>query len=171
MQSQLGPKIHSICFTSGLLTATGAVTTYDTTVTIVYALDGKIKTKTAVTTGTTPTTDIRTGVAFPALVGGASVANTPGQGAVAVWCLKWSDGSVVVTMGPAQALDMQGNFITSPQFPSIPEGLVPFAYQVLKAGATASATAIVFGTANWNATGFTNAIQNVSMLPSTPQIS
>lgn len=169
-QSILGPKITAICFTSGLLTATGAVTTYDTTVTIVYALDGKIKTKTAVTTGTTPMTDIRTGLAFPALVGGASVANTPGQGAIVVWCLKWSDGTIVATQGPAQALDMQGNFVISPQFPSIPEGLVPFAYQVLKAGATASATAIVFGTANWNATGFTNVIQNVSMLPAIPQV-
>jgi hypothetical protein len=47
---------------------------------------------------------------------------------------------------------------------------VPFAYQVLKAGATASATAIVFGTANWNATGFTNAIVNVAYLPLRPQV-
>ena len=163
-------RLQAGCTTSGLLTATGGVTTYDTTVTIVYHLDGKLKTKTAITTGTTPTTDIRTGLAFPALVGGASVANTPGQGAIVVWCLKFSDGTVVATQGPAQALDMQGNFVTAPQFPAIPEGLVPFAYQVLKAGATASATAIVFGTANWNATGFTNVIQNVAVLPSRPQV-
>ncbi len=161
----------AMCYTSGLLTATGAVTTHDTTVTIVYALDGKLKTKTAITTGATPTTDIVTGAAFPILVGGASVANTPGQGAIVVWMLQWSDGAVKCAQGPIEALDMQGNFVNAPQFPSVPAGMVPFAYQVLKAGATASATAIRFGTANWNATGFTNAIQNVSFLPSRPQVS
>jgi hypothetical protein len=160
------------CTTSGLLTATGAVTTYDTTVTIVYASDGKLKTKTAITTGVTPTLDANTGLAFPALVGGASVANTPGQGAIVVWMLNWADGVVKCAMGPIKALDMQGNFANgqAPDFPSIPAGMVPFAYQVLKAGATASATAIVFGTANWNATGFTNVIQNVAVLPSRIQV-
>lgn len=161
------------CYTSGLLTATGAVTTYDTTVTIVYSLDGKITTKTAITTGTTPTTDIVTGAAFPILVGGGSVANTPGQGAIVVWMLKFSDGTVKCAQGPIANLDMQGNFCAPQaiQFPSIPAGMVPFAYQVLKAGATASATAIRFGSSNWNAAGFTNAIQNVAYLPSRPQVS
>lgn len=158
------------CTTSGLLTATGAETVYDTTVTINYVIDGKIATKTAVTDGATPTTDYNTGSAFPALVGGASVANTPGHGCVVVWGLI-SGGTVKCVMGPHENLDMQGNFINAPQFPPIPAGFVPFAYQVLKAGATASATAIIFGTANWNATGFTNAIVNVSYLPSRPQVS
>lgn len=158
------------CTTSGLLTATGAETLYDTTVTINYVIDGKIATKTAITDGATPTTDYVTGAAFPALVGGASVANTPGYGCVVVWGLI-SGGTVKCVMGPHQRLDMQGNFVLSPQFPSLPEGFCPFAYQVLKAGATASATAIVFGTANWNATGFTNAIVNVAYLPARPQVS
>lgn len=158
------------CTTSGLLTATGGVTTYDTTVTINYAIDGILRTKTAITTGTTPTTDANTGLAFPALVGGASVAGQNGNGAVAVWMLD-SAGTVFVALGAPQPLDAQGNFINSPQFPAIPAGKVPFAYQVLKAGATASATAIVFGTANWNATGFTNSIKNVMTLPSRPQVS
>lgn len=158
------------CFTSGLLTATGAVTTYDTTVTIQYAQDGVMKTaKTAVTTGATPTTDAVTGLAFPALVGGASVANTPGKGCIVVWSLL--DGTVKCQMGPHEALDMAGNFVKAPQFPAVLALSVPFAYQVLKAGATASATAIVFGTANWNATGFTNSIKNVSQLPSRPVVS
>lgn len=161
----------AICTTSGLLTATGAETVHDTTVTIVYALDGKIKTKTAITDGATPTTDYNTGVAFPALVGGASVAGAYGHGCIVVWGLLWSDGSVKCMMGPHAELDVNGNFKwDAPQFPAIPAGVVPFAYQVLKAGATASATAIVFGTANWNATGFTNVIQNVMFLPSRPQV-
>lgn len=169
MFNTLNERGANFCTTSGLLTATGAVTTYDTTVTINYVLDGKIATKTAITTGATVTTDYNTGLAFPALVGGASVANVPGQGAVAVWGLI-AGGTVKVVMSKAKALDMQGNFVVAPQFPPIPAGFVPFAYQVLKAGATASATAIVFGTANWNATGFTNTIVNVNTLPLRPQV-
>lgn len=160
----------NFCSTSGLLTATGAETVHDTTVTINYVIDGKIATKTAVTDGATPTTDYNTGAAFPALVGGASVANTPGYGCIVVWGLI-SGGTVKCVMGPHSRLDMAGSFVNAPQFPSVPADMVPFAYQVLKAGATASATAIVFGTANWNASGFTNAIQNVAFLPSRPQVS
>jgi len=154
--------------TSGLLTATGAVTTYDTTATINYVIDGVILQKTAITTGATVTLDYITGVAFPALVGGASVANTPGHGCVVVWGL--IGGTVKCMMGPHESLDMQGNFVRAPQFPAVPENVAVFAYQVLKAGATASATAIVFGTANWNATGFTNAIKNCAYLPARPQV-
>jgi hypothetical protein len=72
--------------------------------------------------------------------------------------------------GPIEALDMQGNFVRAPQFPHVPKEVAVFAYQVLKAGATASATAIRFGTANWNAAGFTNAIVNCAYLPSRPQV-
>ncbi len=159
------------CFTSGLLTnAAAAETVYDTTVTIQYAQDGVFKTaKTAVTDGATPTVDANTGLAFPALVGGASVANVPGHGCIVVWYLL--DGTVKCAMGPHQSLDMQGNFVIAPQFPATPNLHVPFAYGVYKAGATASATAIIFGTANWNATGFTNSIKNVSQLPSRPVVS
>ena len=170
MLTNLTQRGSGFCTTSGLLTATGGVTTYDTTVTINYVIDGKIATKTAITTGTTPTTDYVTGAAFPALVGGASVANTPGNGCVVVWGLI-AGGTVKCMMGPHERLDMQGNFVRAPQFPSVPKEVVPFAYQVLKAGATASATAIIFGTANWNATGFTNTIVNVSHLPSRPVVS
>lgn len=157
------------CTTSGLLTATGAETVYDTTVTINYVINGKIATKTAVTDGATPTTDYNTGLAFPPLVGGASVAGANGNGCIVVWGLI-TGGTVKCVMGPHQALDSAGKFINAPQFPPVPDDMVPFAYQVLKAGATASATAIIFGTANWNATGFTNVIVNVAELPKRPQV-
>lgn len=169
MPNQLDMRGGNYCTTSGLLTATGAVTTYDTTVTINYCINGKLATKTAITTGTTPTTDYVTGLTFPALVGGASVAGAYGNGCAVVWGLI-SGGTVKCIMGAPQALDVAGRFIIAPQFPTIPEDFVPFAYQILKAGATASATAIVFGTANWNATGFTNVIVNVTELPKRPQI-
>lgn len=159
-----------LCTTSGLLTATGGVTTHDTTVTINYIIDGKIRTKTPITTGATPTTDAVTGLAFPLLIGGGSVANTPGQGTVVVWGLN-AAGTVRCAQGSIEKLDMQGNFVNVPQFPPIPDDFCPFAYQVLKAGATASASGIRFGTNNWNATGFTNVIVNVAFLPSRPQVS
>ena len=158
-----------VALSTGLLTATGAETVHDTTATINYAIDGIIRQKTAITDGATPTTDINTGLAFPALVGGASVANTPGNGCIVVWGLN-AAGAVKCAMGPHQRLDMAGNFVLAPQFPNIPDDFCPFAYQVLKAGATASATAIIFGTANWNATGFTNVIKNVAWLPTRPQV-
>lgn len=170
MSNQLQSRGGNYCTTSGLLTATGAVTTYDTTVTINYVIDGKISTKTAITTGTTPTTDYNTGAAFPALVGGASVAGAYGHGCAVVWGLI-AGGTVKCIMGPHESLDVNGAFINAPQFPGIPEAFTPFAYQILKSGATASATAIIFGTANWNATGFTNAIVNVAELPKRPQVS
>ena len=160
----------NFCTTSGLLTATGAVTTHDATVSIGYAIDGKASLKAPIVAAATPTTDINTGVAFPILVGGGNLTPpVPGNGAVAVWGLT-SGGTVVVAMGPATALDLQGNFLYAPQFPAIPDTMVPFAYQVLKAGATASATAIRFGASVWNAVGFTNVIQNVMALPSRPQV-
>lgn len=145
------------CFTSGLLTATGAVTTHDTTVTINYSVEGKLKTKTAITTGATPTTDAVTGAAFVPL--------TANKGCQFVWCLD-AAGAVKVVQGPLA--DMSGgSFLTPPQFPDIPDTLTAFAYMVAKAGATAGT--IAFGSSNWNATGFTNAIVNVSVLPRTPQ--
>ena len=54
----------NFCTSSGLLTATGAETVYDTTVTITYCINGKAATKTAVTDGATPTTDFATGSAI-----------------------------------------------------------------------------------------------------------
>ena len=152
-------------FSSGLLTATGAVTTYDTTVTIQSSIAGKMNaSRAAVTTGTTPTVD-GNGVTLKTLVGTA----TTGQGCVLVWCLI-ADATVKLFQGPIRALDAAGVFTHAPDFPDINlDTHVPFAYQVLKH--TAQASTITIGTSNWNASGFTNAIVNVSQLPARPQIS
>jgi hypothetical protein len=147
-------------FTSGALTATGGVTTYDTTVTLTGRINGKIVTKTAITSGVTPLVDAVTGVAFRTL--------TANQGTVLVWSID-AAGTVKVQEGSREALDAAGNFINRPQFPAIPDAYVPFAYQVLKAGSTAGT--ITIGSSNWNATGFTNAIVNISCLPDRPQVS
>lgn len=148
----------NFCTTSGLLTATGAETVHDTTVTINYVLNGKIATKTAITDGATPTTDYVTGNA---------ITLTASQGRTVVWGLI-SGGTVKCIAG--DVVDWDGTaFAVPPPFPAIPDAFVPFAYQILKA--SSSAGTITFGTSNWNATGFTNAIVNVAVLPDRPQTS
>lgn len=151
----------NFCTTSSLLTATGAETVHDTTVLLNYCINGKAYTKSGTNADqTTPTTDYNTGAAFTNL--------TANQGTVVVWAYN-SSGTVKCMMGSIETLDSGGNFVRYPQFPNIPEDVCPFAYQVLKAGATAGT--ITFGTSNWNATGFTQAIQNILVLPNRPQAS
>lgn len=159
----------TFCTNSGLLTATGAETVFDTTVDIQYCIDGKAYVYAANADEVTPTTDYNTGETFPVLVGGNSVSGAYGEGACVVWCLN-SSAAVKCVMGEHQALDSAGNFVVAPQFPNVPKDLCPFAYQILKAGDTA-ATNIAFGTSNWNSTDYTNAIQNILVLPSRPQVS
>lgn len=169
MQPTNGVMGANFCTTSSLLTATGAVTTHDSTVLLNFSIGGKAYTKSGTNaTQTTPTTDYITGAAFPPLVGGASVSGAYGHGCAVLWAYN-SSGAVKCMMGPHVNLDSAGAFTVNPQFPIPPDDVCVFAYQLLKAGATASATAIVFGTALWNATGFTQVIQNVLVLPDRPQ--
>ncbi len=144
------------CLSSGLLTATGGETVYDTTVTIDYVLDGVIASKTAVTDGTTPTTDYVTG---------SAITLTASQARMVVWGLI-SGGTVKVIAGDVVSWDGTA-FSVPPPFPAIPDGFVPFATQLLKAASTAGT--ITFGSSNWNATGFTNSIKNVAWLPARPR--
>lgn len=141
----------NMCLSTGLLTATGGVTTYDTTVTINYVIDGVIRQKTAVTTGATPTTDGVTG---------SAITLTASKARVVVWCLN-SSNTISVIAGPIVSWDGVA-FQVPPPTPTIPGTLVPFATQMLKAASTAGT--ITFGSSNWNATGFTNSIENVAFL-------
>ncbi len=149
----------NFCTTSGALTATGAVTTHDTTVTINFCVNGKAFTKTAITTGATPTTDGVTGAAFNNL--------TASEGCIFVWGLL-AAGTLVVVQGEITDLDASGNFKDAPEFPGLPDTICPFAYMVAKAGSTAGT--VTFGTSNWNATGFTNVIVNLLTMPNRPQV-
>jgi hypothetical protein len=150
---------NTFCTTNSLLTATGAVTTHDSTVLLQYCIKGKAYNKSGTNaTQATPTTDVNTGTTFVPL--------TANQGCLMVWGYD-SAGTVKVAQGNIVALDA-GVFKLTPQFPSIPDTICPFAYQVLKAGSTAGTVA--FGTSNWNATGFTNAIVNILTLPNRGQI-
>ena len=147
----------NFCTTIGLLTATGAVTTHDTTVAIINSINGKAASRAAITAGATPTTGNTSGTA---------ITLTASKARVVVWGLK--AGVVAVEEGPI--VDFDGtNYSPMPQFGAIPDNMVPFAYQVLRASSAAGT--LTFGTSNWNATGFTNAIVNVAVLPEHPQTS
>jgi hypothetical protein len=146
------------CFVSaGLTGLSGAASTYSTgSTTLQYCVNGIMKTKTQVSGGTTPTTDIVTGAAIKGMV-----AN---QACVFVWGLK-ADGTVVVAQGPIVSYtDTSANSTRCP-FPILPDTVTPIAYVVIKAGATTSGT-WTFGTSNWNATGIVvDTPVNVSNLP------
>lgn len=149
---------------SSALTATGAETVHDSTVAMPFSINGKLYSKSGTNADqATPTTDYVTGTAFPVLTGTATL----GQGAVVVWAYN-SSGTVKCMMGPIEDLDSAGLFLRPAEFPTVPDDVCPFAYMVLKH--YASATSVRFGTSNWNATGFTNAIVNIMQLPDRPQI-
>src|SRR4051812_14172675 len=100
----------NLCTTSALLTATGAVTTHDTTVTLCYSVEGKALTKTAITTGTTPTVDGVSGATFTAL--------TANKGCIFVWGFNGS-GTLKVLQGAIENM-AGGSFLNPPQFPNVP---------------------------------------------------
>lgn len=148
---------RNCCLSTGLLTATGAETVYDTTATINYVLDGVIAQLTAVTDGVTPTTDYVTGDA---------ITLTASHARVVVWGLI-SGGTVKAIAG--DIVDWDGtSFSVPPPFPAIPETFVPFATQLIKGASTVSGT-WTFGSSNWNATGITSSIKNVAWLPARPR--
>lgn len=149
------------CTTSSLLTATGAETVHDSTVLLNFCINGKAYTKSGTNADqVTPTSDHVTGATFTAL--------TASEGCVMVWCYNAS-GTVKVVQSEINTLDAAGLFVDACEFPVLPDDIVPFAYMVCKAGSTAGTVA--FGTSNWNATGFTNAIVNIMTLPNRPQVS
>ncbi len=149
----------SFCTTMGLLTATGAETVYDTTVAIQYCIDGRGYTKGTVANGTTPTTDANTGAAFAAL--------EADQACVFLWLLD-AAGTVAVAQGPVVDIDGETDEFKDqrPQFPDYPGTMVPFAYQIVQTAGNSSAW--TFGSSNWNATGVTDVIVDVMVLPSRP---
>lgn len=141
----------------------GTTTTISTANTIQYCLRGKaISPKTAITNGATPTTDATTGLAFTPI--------SANQGTVVVLGLDAS-GNLKASQGSVQALDSSGAFVLAPQFPVVPDTVCPFAYIVLKGGATLSGT-WTFGTNNLSSvTGMTYTFVNVMGMPDRPQVS
>ena len=132
-------------FTGTLMKATaaaGTTTTYSTTATTYYSIDGKAYSKAAVSNGATPTTDINTGFAFLALAASKGCKFVFGYDA---------SGTLRVAQGPIVDLDgaadgANATFVTKAPFPPLPDDFAPFAYLETKVGASGSSW--TFGSSN-----------------------
>lgn len=145
----------------------GTTSTYTTTATTVCSIGGKFATGLAAQTNTaSPTTDATTGLAFVPL--------TANQATVLVWgvnaagAIRLAQGQIVNTeVGIATTA---GNFVTLPQFPSLPDDFCPIGYQLVRTSPTGSS--FTPGTTAWAASGITcSVIKNVAMLPGRVQSS
>lgn len=125
--------------------AAGTTTTVSSTNAITGFVNGAPYNASALSNTATPTTDANTGVVFPSL--------TASTGTIVVLGIN-SAGALRAVQGSIAALDTAGAFITAPQPPTIPDGFLPFAKIVVKAGSTASAW--TFGASNLSSvTGLT----------------
>lgn len=159
MQAQNLFGINACLGKAGLTGLSGAATTFTTANALVYSIGGKAYSKAAVSGGATPTADAVTLKPITLL---------PNKGTVIVFALD-AVGNVVAVQGSTEDLHASGNFASAaPQFPSMQDNLTPFAYSIVKAGATAVGT-WTFGVSNWNATGMTYSTTDVVVLPTRPQ--
>lgn len=151
----------TMCVTKPVLAA-GTTTTVSTTNAITGCLRGKAVTKTALSNTATPTTDATTGAAFTGI--------TANQGTIVVLAIDAS-GNLKASQGTVQALDSAGAFIQAPQFPMVPDTVIPFGYIVLKGGSTLVGT-WTFGSSNLSSvTGMTYTFVDIMTLPDRPQVS
>lgn len=142
--------------------AAGTTSTYSTTGTTTYAINGKAYSTAAKANVATPTVDISKGTAFATV--------SANQGSIFIACFD-AGGTLRVAQGSVEALDVSGNFINAPQTPVIADTVCPFGYLVVKAGSTAVGT-WVFGTNNLSAvTGLTYTFGDIITLPGRPIVS
>ncbi len=143
--------------------AAGTTSTLSSTGTVYFSIRGKAYSHAALSNTATPTTDAVTGIAFVPIVTNFGALIVIGFNAA---------GTLVAAQGAVQALDATGAFITSPQFPILPDNFCPIAYEIIKAGSTASASGWIFGTSNQaSVTGITYTIVDINTIPDRPQIS
>lgn len=159
---------------TSLVLTTGTTSTFSVGADSDHVCNGKFQTAyTDADNVATPTTDYNTGVAFLPITG---VSGVSGQGTVIVWgLLEGGDAtatSIKCMQGSVESLELASTtFVRAPQFPSIPNNITPFAYQVLKQTSQESQAAL-FGTTAWDAgTYYTNAIVNIAQMPLQPQVS
>lgn len=151
------------CYTL-VVGAAGTTTTVTTTTAATYALQGKMyKQSAAWTNKAHVTTDANTGAAFvniPANYGGVIVYGTDSGGT-----------NLLAVQGKVVPLNDAGNFVTAPDFPSIPDTMCPLWYLTIKCGSTATSGWTAATSNQASVTGVTYARQDVSVLPPRPQIS
>lgn len=145
-------------FTLGNATLTGlsgGVATYSTSA-VPFSNRGKVFTRGAIAGAAAPTVDNN----------GSAINLVANQATCVAWCFDAS-GAVKVLRGPIVPYTDTSANSTKVEFPLIPTTLTPFAYSVIKAGATTVGT-WAFGTGLWNATGIViDAVVNVATLPDT----
>ena len=144
----------------------GTTSTYTTTVTTAFAINGKFGTTLGAQTNTaSPTLDAVTGVAFTAITSNNCA------------CLVWGTtlaGAIAVCQGPSVATaagvtTTVGAFIAAPQFPALPEDFCPMAYQIVRVSPTGAT--FTMGSTSWTASGITcTTMKNIATLPDRPQI-
>lgn len=141
--------------------AAGTTSTLSSTNAITYALRSKMYSRTALANQATPTLDGNSGLVYKPIVAG--------YGSVFVIGLT-ATGAVVVMQGSVEVVDALGAFANAPQFPVVPDGVCPIAYQMVKAGPTAVG-GWVYGTGNQSGvTGITTTFTDVAQLPDRPQV-
>lgn len=141
---------------------TGGATTHTVTA-FTYSIAGKVYAKATASGAATPTTDSAGGNLV--LTSSGSGATLVGTGTVVVFTVN-AGGTVAIYRGETTSLDAGNNFVDAPEFPALPDTVVPFAYIVVKNNTGSNLT---IGTNNWSA--FTSAVtQNVAYLPQRPQI-
>ena len=143
---------------SGLLTATGAETLYDTTVAVPYCINGIGYSFATKNSQASPALDSNTGEAFVALA--------TDEACVFVWCVN-SSAAIKAVQGPVVEVDPDLDIRkVDPQYPMIPADLCPIAVHIVQTAGTSDP--FTFGTSNWNATGITTLIRNIFTMPKRP---
>ncbi len=152
----------TLCMNKAGFVAGTTTTTSITANPLAYVIQDKHFTRATVTNGATPTIDGNTGVAFLPVA-----AN---QGSVFVFGYN-AAGVLSVYQGQVASLDVAGAFILSPQMPVIPDAVCPYAYLIIRAGATAIGN-WTLGVNNMSAvTGITYTFVDIANLPARPQVS
>lgn len=150
----------TICLSKVALAA-GTTSTISTTGTTVYAIRGKAYSKAALVNVATPTVDSQTSLAFVPFAANNGTVVVVGFDAA---------GNLKAAQGSVQALDVSGNFVVAPTFPTLPDTICPVGYVVLKGGATLVGT-FTFGTGNLSAvTGMTYTFVDVITITDRPQV-
>ena len=148
---------------AGLTVGTGV--NYTTAVTTSCVIKGKFATTLGAQTNTaTPTLDVTTGLAFPAL--GAQQGTVLVYGTNLAGAMKVAQGSIVAT--ELGVTTTAGAWIVAPQFPSLPDDFCPIGYQLSRTSPTGAA--FTMGVTSMALSGLNVTSVNVHTLPDRPAI-
>lgn len=153
--------------TSKATLAAGTTSTLSSTGTLHFCIEGKAYSHAALSNAATPTTDATTAAAFVALTASKGCAFVVGYNAAGT--LLCAQGVVVDLT--TEAGGANANFLTPPQFPSLPEDFCPIGYIITKVGASGSTW--TFGTSNLTGppSNVLHTFVDVMVLPARPQVS